>query len=334
VGPGERADPDLIGAAAGMGRARWVAALVPLLVLACLCVLVGIANGRFFEPANLVRVATAAAIPLVLAVGETFVILLGSIDLSVEGVMAVGAVGLSLLVRNDANALALGPLAVVPILAVGAAIGALNGALHVVLRIPSFMVTLGTWFAGVGVATLLLGGGTVRVLDPGVRDLALTRLFGVPPLVFVALVGLLLAWVVQRYTRTGRHVLAIGGGEDLAALSGVAVPRVKIAAFALAGAFYALGGVLAAAQLGQGNAVIGEGRLFTTITAVVVGGTSLSGGEGGVLNTLVGVLVVAVLANGMVLLGISPYWQQTVQGLMIVAAVALSLDRARLRIVK
>ena len=102
----------------------------------------------------------------------------------------------------------------------------------------------------------------------------------------------------------------------------------------LAGVFYALGGVLAAAQLGLGNAQIGQGRLFTTVTAVVVGGTSLSGGEGGVLQTLVGVLIVAVLTNGMVLMGIPPSVQQAVQGLMIIAAVALSSSRKRARIVK
>ena len=206
--------------------------------------------------------------------------------------------------------------------------------LHVGFRIPSFMVTLGTWFAGVGLATVLLGGGTVRVLDPAVRSLALSRWAGFPLAVWLAVLACAAAWVIQRYTRTGRYIYAIGGGEDLAALSGVPVARVKIAAFALAGVFYALGGILAASQLGQGNAVIGEGRLFTTITAVVVGGSALSGGEGGVLNTLVGVLVVAVLANGLVLLGVSPYWQQTVQGVLIVAAVAISVERRRASIVK
>jgi ribose transport system permease protein len=127
---------------------------------------------------------------------------------------------------------------------------------------------------------------------------------------------------------------ALGGGEELAALSGIPIRRVRIATFTIAGAFYALGGVLAAAQLGLGNALIGQGRLFTTVTAVVVGGTALSGGQGSVLQTLVGVLIVVVLSNGMVLMGISPYVQQAVQGLMIIAAVALSIDRARMKIVK
>ncbi len=304
------------------------------MVLIGLGALIATQNAMFLQPGNLVRVASAASIPLVLALGATFVILLGSIDLSVEGVMAVGSVALSLLVRNDSTVADWGLLALVPVLLAGAAIGALNGALHVGFRIPSFIVTLGTWFAGVGLATILLGGGTVRVTDPAVRGLALTRWLGFPLMVWIALLALGIAWVIQNYTRTGRYIYAIGGGEDLAALSGVPVARVKIATFALAGTFYALGGVLAAAQLGQGNAVIGEGRLFTTITAVVVGGSALSGGEGGVLNTFVGVLVVAVLANGLVLLGVSPYWQQTVQGVLIVAAVALSVERKRARIVK
>ena len=108
----------------------------------------------------------------------------------------------------------------------------------------------------------------------------------------------------------------------------------RIAAFTIAGVFYAVGGILAAAQLGLGNAQIGTGRLFTTVTAVVVGGTALSGGEGGVLQTLVGVLIVVVLSNGMVLMGVPPSVQIGVQGLMIIAAVALSIDRRKMRVVK
>jgi ribose transport system permease protein len=306
----------------------------PFLALLALALLIGALNPRFFEFNNLVRIANLAAIPLVLALGETFVILLGSIDLSVEGVLAVGSVVISLLVRNDSNTNALGWLG--PVLAVitCAVLGCLNGLIHVNLRIPSFMATLGMWFIGVGLATLALGGSSVRVLDPSIRALALTRLFEFPLAVWVALATLGVTWVFERYTTIGRYVYAIGGGEDLAALSGIPVKRVKIIVFTIAGALYGLAGLLAAAQLGQGNALIGSGRLFFTITAVVAGGSALTGGEGGVLNTLVGVLIIAVLANGMVLLGISPYLQQAVQGLLIIVAVALSIDRARLKIVK
>jgi len=315
-------------------RSRRLRPFAPFFALVVLSLLVGMLNPRFFEFNNVVRIANSAAIPLVLALGETFVIILGSIDLSVEGVLAVGSVVISLLVRNDSNANALGWAGVALAIVICAAIGCLNGLIHVQLRIPSFMATLGIWFVGVGMATLALGGSTVRVLDTSIRSLALTRLLEFPLAAWVALGALGVAWVFERFTRIGRYVYAVGGGEDLAVLSGIPVKRVKVVIFTLAGALYGLGGLLAAAQLGMGNALIGSGRLFFTITAVVVGGSALTGGEGGVLNTFIGVLIIAVLANGMVLLGISPYVQQAVQGLLIIVAVALSIDRTRLKIVK
>jgi len=306
----------------------------PFFALIALSLVIGAMNPRFFEFNNLIRIANSASIPLVLSLGMTFIIVLGSIDLSVEGVLAIGAVLISLLVRNNGNTFDLGWFGVVLAIVACGAIGCLNGVIHVGLRIPSFMVTLGMWFIGVGVATLVLGGSTVRVLDKGIRSLALERFLEFPIAVWVALGALGVTWVIERQTRIGRYIYAIGGGEDLAALSGIPVNRVKIIVFTIAGTLFGLGGLLAAAQLGLGNALIGSGRLFSTVTAVVVGGTALTGGEGGVLNTLVGVLIMAVLGNGMVLLGISPDLQQGVQGVLIIVAVALSLDRARLKIVK
>ena len=299
-----------------------------------LCVLIAAINPNFLSLSNFVRIAQAAVIPLVLGLGATFIILMGSIDLSVEGVLALGAVILSVIVLNGANGNDLGLLGIPIVLAVGAAMGFFNGVIHVRLRIPSFMATLGMWFVGVGVANAILGGQAVRINDPLIRALAIERVLGLPWGVWLALVALGVAYVIQDHTRLGRYMYALGGGEDLAALSGIPVNRVRIATFTIAGVFYALGGILAAAQLGLGNALIGQGRLFTTITAVVVGGTSLSGGQGSVLQTLVGVLIVVVLANGMVLMGISPYIQQAVQGLLIIVAVALSIERARTKIVK
>ncbi len=308
--------------------------LAPFFALVALALLIGWRNPRFWEVNNLIRVANSASIPLVLACGATFIILLGSVDLSVEGVVALAAVTVAVLVRNDANANSFGWWGPALAIVTGAAIGFLNGSIHVRLRIPSFMVTLGTWFIGIGIATLILGGTNARVRDPVIRGLALTRLWNCPLAVWVALVVLAVAWFIERQTTLGRHAYAVGGGEDLAALSGVPVRAIKLGVFTLAGAFYGIGGVLAAAQLGQGNATIGDGRLFSTITAVVVGGTALTGGSGGVLNTLVGVLIIAVIGNGMVLLGISPALQQGVQGIIIIVAVALSMDRQRARFAK
>jgi ribose transport system permease protein len=219
------------------------------------------------------------------------------------------------------------------VLAVGAAVGFANGIVHVRLKVPSFMATLGSWFIGVGIANAMLGGMAVRINDPLIRGLAIRRALGFPWGVWLALTCLAVAFVIQNHTRLGRYIYALGGGEELAALSGISVSWVRIATFTLAGVFYAIGGVLAAAQLGLGNAQIGNGRLFTTVTAVVVGGTSLSGGEGGVLQTFVGVLIVSVLSNGMVLMGVPPSVQIGLQGLMIIGAVALSINR-KARVVK
>lgn len=311
-----------------------LASWAPVFVLVLLCVVIAIVNPNFLSLSNMVRITQAAMIPLVLGLGATFVILMGSIDLSVEGVLTLSAVTLSLLVLNGANGNDFGLLAVVAVIAMGAVLGLVNGVIHVGLKVPSFMTTLGIWFVGVGAANALIGGMAIRVSDPMIRGLAIERFLGLPWGVWLALACFLVALVIQNHTRLGRHIYALGGGEELAALSGISVVRVRIMAFTLAGVFYAVGGILAAAQLGLGNAQIGNGRLFTTVTAVVVGGTALSGGQGGVLQTLVGVLIVVVLSNGMVLMGVPPSVQIGVQGLMIIAAVALSIDRKLMRIVK
>lgn len=313
--------------------ARW-RGLAPVGVLVLLCVVITVISPNFLSFSNLVRLLSGAAIPLVLVMGATFVILMGSIDLSVEGVVALAAVITSMLVLNDFTSADLGLLAVPVAVVAGGCIGFVNGFVHVRLKIPSFMATLGFGFAGVGVATAILGGFTVRIADRGFRELALGRFLDVPFSVWLAGMAVLVAWVIQERTRLGRWVYAIGTDEVTARHAGVPVERTRILVFTLAGLFYGLGGALAAAQLGQGHALMGTGRLFTTITAVVVGGTALSGGVGSVLNSVIGVGIVIVLTNGMVLMGIPPYVQQGVQGLMIIAAVALALDRSRLVVVK
>jgi ribose transport system permease protein len=321
--------------ASARARRRWrAAAWAPVIVLALLCAIIAAVNHNFLTFGNLVRMSQDAAIPLVLGIGETFIILMGSIDLSVEGVLTLGAVILSMTVLNGTNDNDYGLAAAALVLTVGALMGFANGFVHVCLKVPSFMSTLGSWFIGVGIANALLGGMAIRINDSWVRGLAIERLLGFPRGVWLALACLAIAFVIQNRTRLGRYVYALGGGEDLAALSGIPVSAVRMAAFTLAGVFYAIGGVLAAAQLGLGNSQIGNGRLFTTVTAVVVGGTSLSGGEGGVLQTLVGVMIVSVLSNGLVLMGVPPSFQIGFQGLMIICAVTLSVDHKRMRIVK
>jgi ribose transport system permease protein len=305
-----------------------------VLVLLLLCLVIAAINGNFLSISNVVRLLSSAAIPLVLVMGATFVILMGSIDLSVEGVVALAAVIVSLLVLNDFSSLDFGFFAVPVAILIGGVIGFCNGLIHVRLRIPSFMTTLGIGFACVGIATAILGGYTVRISDRGFRDLTLGRFLDIPFSVWLATAAVLVAWIVQERTRIGRWVYAIGTDEVIARQVGVPVERTRIVVFTTAGLFYGLAGAMSASQLGQGHALISQGRLFTTITAVVVGGTALSGGVGSVLNSVIGVLIVVVLTNGMVLMGIPPFVQLGVQGVLIIIAVALALDRSRLEVVK
>jgi ribose transport system permease protein len=306
----------------------------PVVVLFILCVIITIVSPNFLSLGNFSRLLNSAAIPVVLAMGMTFIILMGSIDLSVEGSIAVTAVAASMLVVNDYTDVAIG-LAAVPIaVALGGMLGLANGLLHVRLKTPSFMTTLGVGFAGVGIATAILEGATVRVSDQVFRSLSLGRFLGMPMAVWIAALAVAVALTIQERTRLGRWLYAIGADEMTARHAGIPIERTRILIFTVAGLFYGLGGVLSVAQFGQGHALISQGRLFTTITAVVVGGTALSGGVGSVLNSVVGVLIVMVLTNGMVLMGIAPYVQQGVQGLLIIAAVALALDRSRLDVVK
>ena len=312
----------------------------PVAVLAMLCIVFSLFNGNFLTPGNGIRLLNSAAIPLVLCMGATFIILMGSIDLSVEGVVAVTAVLSSLLVANNITSTAIGLWAVPVAILAGGVMGLANGLLHVKLKTPSFMTTLGVGFAGVGIAMAVLGGDTVRISDQTFRALTLGRLLavggfqGIPMAVVIAFAAVAVAYVIQERTRIGRWLYAIGTDETTARHAGIPIERTRIAIFAIAGLFYGLGGVLAAAQFGQGHALIAQGRLFTTITAVVVGGTALSGGVGSVLNSVVGVLIVTVLGNGLVQMGVPPYLQQGVLGVLIIAAVALALDRSRLSVVK
>lgn len=308
----------------------------PVLALILLCVLFTALNSRFLTVGNLRSIGDASAILLVLAVGATFVILLGGIDLSVEGVMATSSLVTVLLAANDRNGNDLGYLAVLGGVATGALFGLLNGLLHVRLRIPSFMVTLGTGAVGIGIATVLFGGQPPRLLDEGLRGWGIGRWGGIPRVVFVAVVVLAIGYFLQRYTKVGRYAYVIGGDEQIARLSGIPIPRFKVAAFVVSGTAAGLAGVMAAGRLGVGDVQIGSGQVFATITAVVVGGTLLSGGRGGVLQTLVGALLISVLANGLILSGVSPYVQKAVQGVVIVVAVAATgwTARHRIRVVK
>jgi ribose transport system permease protein len=286
--------------------------------------------------ANLQAMADAGAIPCVLVTGMTFVILMGSIDLSVEGVMASSSCLLALLLKNDRTTLDLGWIGVLATVAVGALFGLANGLISTRLRVPSFMTTLGMWFVGLGIAAVLFGSQAVVISDWNFRAIELTRWAGFSVESFIGLAAIALGVFLERYTRFGRYALAIGGDEGAARTAGIRVDRYRTLVLVFAGAMSAFAGVMILAKLGMGDSLAGSGDLFATITAVVVGGTLLMGGSGGILRSFVGVLIIVVLADGMVQVGVDPEAQEAVQGLLIVCAVALTQWplRQRLAVVK
>ncbi|HWI12101.1 MAG TPA: ABC transporter permease [Burkholderiaceae bacterium] len=307
----------------------------PFIALLVLCAALALAEPRFASAQNLFVIADRSAVPLILAVGMTFVVLQGSIDLSIEGVMATSSLSVALLVLNSRNGLDLGFAGVAAGMLAGALIGLLNGVLVTRLRVPSFMATLGVSSAAMGLAMLLSGGQPPLLRDLALRSFGLGRTWGAPNLAIVALLVLVLGWVLQNHTRFGRYSLAIGGAEGLARLSGLPVDRYKVLAFAFCGLLAGLGGALESARIGLGHVEIGIGQMFTTVTAVVIGGTPLSGGRGGVLQSAVGALMLAVLANGMIFVGITPDIQKAVHGAIILSVTLFATwqMRSRLRVV-
>jgi ribose transport system permease protein len=298
-----------------------------------------VAAPQFVEPGTLQAILNQAAIPLVLGVGATFTILLGEIDLSVEGVVAATSMIVALTTSNQLTQLDLGVLAVGLAILVGIGMGSLSGWFVTKVRIVSFMATFAMWFIGLGIASWLfdIGGKQApRILDSSLRQWSYPGFLGLAPSTFIAIGVLILGWMIQRYTVMGRHAYAIGQDPGTAKLSGVSVDRTRLVFFALAGGCYGLAGVMAAFRGGVGAVSAGEGMVFVSISSVVIGGTFLTGGRGGIVNTLIGVLIVVGLRIGLVLLGIDPFLQKAIQGAILLAVVLASTWqlRGRLRVVK
>ena len=320
---------------AGIRRSGHLADWAPLLVLIALLLGFSLANPSFLSLSNLARISIAAVPAMMVAIGVTFIIIMGSIDLSMEGTVSTTAVLFALAFNALGGELARwGWVAVLAALAAGAVIGAINGLVHVRLKIPSFMASLAIGFVGMGLSVLLTSGDIVRVNDDVFRALLFKRVLGFPLMVYAAVLVLLLAWFIQRKTTLGRNFYAVGGGEDLAHASGLNVQKVRVLGFMLAGIFYAIGAIFAVARGGMAESLTGTNYMFVSITSVVVGGTSLMGGKGGVWNTVVGVLIVNVIANGMVVMGLPNFVQDGVLGALVIIAVVLSTNRKSLSLVK
>jgi ribose transport system permease protein len=289
--------------------------------LLALCLVLWIATPFFATVDNLVNVAEQSTIVGTLAIGMTFVILTGGIDLSVGSVVALAGVVLALVLRAGHGV----PLAMLAAFATGLGAGAINGALVAFGRLPAFIATLGMMSVARGVALVLADGRPISGFPEALRALSTTRMAGVPVSVLVMLLLFALAHFVLHYTMLGRSTYAIGGNEEASRLAGIPVGRTKVIIYAIAGASAAATAVLLLARLNSAQPIAGIGYELDAIAAVVIGGTSLLGGAGSVTGTLIGALIMSVLRNGLNLLGVSSYVQQIAIGVVIVVAVLVDM---------
>ena len=291
-------------------------------------------QGKFLSWANIQVILNLAAIPAIIAIGVHQVVVLGGIDLSVEGVVALCVVVVGLLAHNRFYSNNVG-IWIIPItVGLGGAAGMVNGLLNTKLRIPSFISTLGMSWVLWGLAVFVSKGQTIPLVDSPLSGLVNGSIFGIPNLALVASALLVVVQLVQDRTRFGRYLYAIGGDEVLSAQAGVKVDRTKIMVFTMAGILYGLSALFLAVKLNSAQAITGNNLLFPAITAVAVGGVALTGGIGGAKNAALGALIVTALNDGLILVDVNPYAQEAVNGVVLVMAVALTIDRKKLGFIK
>lgn len=299
--------------------------LAPFLSLIALFVGLWIASPHFFTAVNLSSVVRQTAVINIMALGMTLVIVSGGIDLSVGAILAFSGV-------TGTMAMAAGQPVWVGVLvgvACGLAWGAVNGLLTVWLRIPPFIVTLGTLGVARGLTLIISGGLPVSGLPKELAFLGDGTIAGVPFVLFVLFVCAVVTHLLLHSTKLGRYTYAIGSNKAAAVYAGIPVGHYTIAVYAISGMLTGLAAMIEASRLMTGQPTAGQAYELQVIAAVVIGGGSLTGGEGSVIGTLIGAFIMGLLSNGSDLLGISPYLQQAIIGAIIILAVAL--DEARKR---
>jgi len=297
-----------------------------LVALVALTAALTLATDNFLSAYNVSVVLRQAAFVGLVALGQTLVLLVGGIDLSVGA-----AAGLTSIV----GAIALTQWGIHPYLIIpftmffGFALGALNGVFVAGLRLNPFIVTLATWEIFAGLTLVITKGYPIRPLGDQFGIFGKGEIWGIPvPVIIFFASAIFLIWML-RQTRFGRNIFAVGGNRDAAILAGIRVRLVEFAAFGMAGMFAALAGILFASRMDAGQPSVGEGWLMGAITAAILGGTSLRGGQGSIVGTVLGALLLAVLGNGTVLLNVSGFWQRVIVGGVVLVAVLVDLLRRK-----
>ena len=292
-----------------------------------LCLTLWVATPHFLTVSNLLNVLEQTAINAIVAVGMTFVIISGGIDLSVGSVLALSGIALGSALQAGAAV----PVAIALALAVGLGCGLVNGVLVTFGRLPPFIATLGMMSVARGAALMLAEGRPISGFDDGFRVLAAGRVLMMPAPVIIAGLIYAVAHFVLGHTVFGRATYAIGGNEEAARLSGVHVRYHKTAIYGVAGLMSAAAAVILTARLNSAQPTAGTMYELDAIAATVIGGTSLLGGEGTIMGALIGALIMGVLRNGLNLLNVSSFFQQVVIGVVIIGAVLVDMSLKRHR---
>ncbi len=306
----------------------WTRNSIMELVLLLLCLILAFQAEGFFSMANLLNVLRNISMQGIIAFGMTMVIISGEIDLSVGSAVAFAGCLTAYLTQLLSNLglpllMAL-PLAMLASLSLGFAIGALTGLIRVRFGVPSFITTLAWMTVLTGSAELITGGFPLTPFPEWYNFFGGGYVLGIPFPAIVFLLVFVLTQILMDYTSFGRSVYAVGGNVEAARLSGINVVRIKILVMAAVACLAALAGIMQSAQIMSGAATTAKGWELDVIASVIIGGTSLMGGEGKIRGTLIGVIFLGILVNGMTLLNISEYWQHVVRGVLILTAVLIN----------
>ncbi len=296
-------------------RAIWMLLLVGLLLF--------IATPDFLTTGNLLNVVLATSATALLAAGQTYVIILAEIDLSVGAVMGLAGVTAALVLRDHGTS-----LAVMAGLLVGAGAGLVNGLLVTKARMPSFIATLAMMSVLAGLTLRITEGNPVAVNNQAFLAIGQAKPLGVPAPIWIMVACFVVFGVLLARSQFGRHIYAVGDNAEAARLSGIPVDRVKIYAFVISGVLSAAGGFILTARLGTAQPTAGTGMELAAIAAVIIGGTSLAGGRGALVGTAIGAVLLGTIDNGLNLLDVSPFLQDVVKGLVILFAVFIDRNSA------
>ena len=312
--------------------------------LIALVIIFSLMTEAFLTPTNLITMTKHVAYNAILALGMLLVIITGGIDLSVGSIVGLSGIVAGVMLQGwelslfDTTAYPAVWVVVIVALAVGGAVGALNGWLITRFNVAPFIATLGTMYIARGAALLISNGSTFPRLqgeaelgNTGFSFLGIGRPLGIPTAIWIMVIAAILVWVLATRTRFGRHLYATGGNERAAQLSGVLVKSVKMRVYIVSGLCAGMAGLIIASELTSAAPQTGQSFELNAIAAVVIGGASLAGGRGTVKGALIGAFVIGFLSDGLVLVGVSSFWQTVIKGLVIVLAVILDQSQERLK---